>query len=101
VRRSIDAGWTSLTSGSERDADDGSGGAGSSELAGDELLARDELRAAYDDATRRAADWYSSRLGLDGDEMRRGRHGRTRPLSTSAVPAPRDDRTRGTARADR
>lgn len=94
-RRSIDEGWASLTNGSDPGADQGSRRAAGSQLAGD------GLQAAYEAATRRAADWYSSRLGPNGDEATRGHHGRTRHVSRPAVPAARDDRTGRTARVDR
>lgn len=96
-RRSIDEGWASLTNGSDRDADR----ADASALAEEELIARGELQAAYDAATRRAADWYTSRLGTGGDEIERGHDRRTRHASGPAVPAARNDRTRRTERVDR
>lgn len=94
-RRSIDEGWASLTNGSDPGADHGPGRANGSERT------EDDLQTAYDAATRRAADWYSSRLGPKGDETTRGRHSQTRHVSRSAVAAARDDRSGRTAPVDR
>jgi hypothetical protein len=93
ARRSIDEGWASLTSGSDRGPDD--------DRADGSEPAVDELQAAYDAATRRAAEWYSSRLEDKSDEKRRGQHGPTRHVSRPGVPAAPDDRTRRAARVDR
>jgi len=91
-RESIDRAWASLLDGSDRDgAEDRSDRAETSALR--------ELQTAYDAATRRAADWYSSKLGTNGDQMHRGR---APHVSRHAAPAAEDDRaTRRTAGVDR
>jgi hypothetical protein len=93
ARRSIDEGWASLTSGADRGPDD--------DRADGSHPAGDDLQAAYDAASRRAAEWYGSRLGAKGDEKRPGQHGRTRHVSGPGMPTDPDDRTRPAARVDR
>jgi hypothetical protein len=94
-RRSIDEGWASLTDASHRDAEDGSDRTNGSEPAGD------GLQAAYDAATRRAADWYSSRLEPEDAEMAHRDGGGAHRVSTSAPARARGGRTRPTAGVDR
>jgi hypothetical protein len=93
-RRSIDEGWASMTQGSDRRAAHDSDRAERSQLAGD------QLQAAYDAASRRAADWYTSRLEAEGDETTTKR-GRTRHVSSRTVPAASNERIRRTTRVDR
>lgn len=94
-RRSIDEGWASLTNGSDRGADNAPDRADGAERE------EDELQAAYDAATRRAADWYSSRLGPEGDDATTRKRGRIRHTSRRGVPTGGDERTRRTVRVDR
>jgi cytoskeletal protein CcmA (bactofilin family) len=63
----------------------------------------DELQTAYDDATRRAADWYRSALATnpDPDESAAGRHDRPLHVATRTLPVAREVASKATTDLER